>query len=298
MAVATEASGCGLRLSCFRLNTVDAKLLATFYEQALGFRRLSLECLSGARLREISPVGGRAMRITLALGKQRIQLLQFVDQPGRPYPRGTRSSDLLFQHFAIVVSDMDAASHQLATTRAWSPITREGPQYLPPSSGGVTAFKFRDPEGHPLELLEFPADKTPSFWQRGNQAGPFLGIDHSAISVSSSARSVDFYQSLGLTLANQSINADPAQARLDDLEQPLVHVTAMKADDTPPHLELLCYRDEARSEPLELAANDVAATCLVFERSAARQHVMATARHAQSLIDPDGHHVLIVDAGL
>lgn len=35
---------------------------------------------------------------------------------------------------------------------------------LPESSGGVTAFKFRDPDGHPLELLAFPDGKVPSRW--------------------------------------------------------------------------------------------------------------------------------------
>ena len=32
-----------------------------------------------------------------------------------------------------------------------------GPQLLPPSTGSVTAFKVRDPDGHPLELSYNPA---------------------------------------------------------------------------------------------------------------------------------------------
>lgn len=285
--IAANPSG-GLRLSCFQLNTADAKLLATFYEEALGFHRVSLERLSGARMQEISPIGGRALRLTLGLGEQRIQLLQFIDQPGRPYPTGTQSSDLVFQHFAIVVADMDAAMRRLRVIAGWTPISREGPQHLPKSSGGVTAFKFRDPEGHPLELLAFPANALPAQWQRDDPASPFLGIDHSAISVSSTQRSAAFYESLGLTVTHRSINKDPAQGRLDGLDDPMVHVTAMSADRLPPHLELLCYREDESGAPLKLAANDVAATCLVFERRAGVEP-----SGAQSRVDPDGHHLMI-----
>lgn len=295
MAVNVASSSRGLRLACFRLITADATALAAFYEEALGFRRVSLERLSGARMQEILPIGGRGLRITLALGEQRVQLLQFVDHPGRSYPSGMLSCDLVFQHFAIVVADMDAAMQRLALFAGWTPITREGPQQLPESSGGVTAFKFQDPEGHPLELLAFPSDGVPSQWQHHDSGCPFLGIDHSAISVSSTQRSAAFYESLGLTVSHRSINKDPAQGRLDDLDQPLVHVTAMSAQDIPPHLELLCYREEASGEPMKLAANDVAATCLLFERSTRVRHAPTATAPAQRLVDPDGHHLSIVD---
>ncbi|MGB8684208.1 MAG: hypothetical protein WCD12_15080, partial [Candidatus Binatus sp.] len=60
----------------------------------------------------------------------------------------------------------------------------------------VTALKFRDPEGHPLELIAFPPDDTPAKWQRSSTA-ECLGIDHSAISVAVTERSVKFYERLG-----------------------------------------------------------------------------------------------------
>lgn len=296
MAVTAVSSHSGLRLSYFRLNTTDARLLANFYEEALGFHRVSLERLSGARMEEISPVGGRALRITLALGEQRIQLLQFIDQPGRPYPAGTQSSDLVFQHFAIVVADMDKAMRRLSVIAGWTPISRQGPQSLPKSSGAVTAFKFRDPEGHPLELLAFPPHHVPSQWRREDTASPFLGVDHSAISVSSTERSAAFYESLGLTVSHRSINKDPAQGRLDGLDHALVHVTAMSANPLPPHLELLCYHKDENRTPLHVAANDVAATCMVFERRTPARRTVIESPRAQSRVDPDGHYLLIVDA--
>ena len=43
----------------------------------------------------------------------------------------------------------------------------------------------------------------------------FLGIDHSAIAVSDSARSIAFYEALGLRVAARALNSGHEQARLD-----------------------------------------------------------------------------------
>jgi len=93
-----------------------------------------------------------AEEVVMRLGAQDIGLLRFARQ-GRPYPRDSRSDDLWFQHLAIVVNDMDAAYAHLSLSAVWRPISDGGPQLLPPSNGAVRAFKFRDPDGHPLELL-------------------------------------------------------------------------------------------------------------------------------------------------
>ena len=298
MAVSVPAAGMQLaRLLHIRLCSAQAKRLANFYESALGFRQVSVERLSGARALERFGVAGRALRITLQLGAQQVKLLQYVDQPGCAYPTGAQASDLVFQHFAIVVADMAAAMAQLARAPGWTPITTDGPQSLPDSSGGVTAFKFRDPEGHPLELLQFPASRMPARWQHVQAYGPFLGIDHSAISVADSARSVAFYEELGFTVSNRSVNDDPAQARLDALDHPAVEVIAMNLGQTTPHLELLCYRDRGESKPEPLRPNDVAATCLVFEadKGSRGRHDHSVA--LQERVDPDGHRLAIVRPG-
>lgn len=295
MAVASTVVGIRVtRLRHLRLCSAQARPLAEFYESALGFRRVAEEHLSGARTQERLAVAGRTLRITLELGAQRIKLLQFVDQPGRSYPVGSNATDRVFQHFAIVVNDMNAAMAQLSQTPGWTPITHDGPQLLPPSSGSVTAFKFRDPEGHPLELLAFPPNNVPAYWQHQQTNGPFLGIDHSAISVKDRERSVSFYSSIGLTLSQQSVNDDPAQARLDDLDRPAVDVIAMTPKQSTPHVELLCYHHGADGAPLHLHANDVAATCLVFEgdKSSFRSDTCADAVH--DLVDPDGHCLAVV----
>ena len=150
-----------------------------------------------------------------------------------------------FQHVAVVASDMDRAYGQLQSV-APVPISRGGPQRLPAASGGVRAFKFRDPDGHPLELIEFPAGSGDQRWQAAKtrrRAGPTLGIDHSAISVSDVERSVAYYQQLGFTVGARQRNSGAEQARLDGLDSSEVEVVALlPVDRSGPHLELLGYQ--------------------------------------------------------
>ena len=56
-------------------------------------------------------------RASLRIGRQKVDLLAF-DPPGRPYPRDDTSTDLAFQHLAIIVSDMDAAYARLPPHRS------------------------------------------------------------------------------------------------------------------------------------------------------------------------------------
>ncbi|MGA8707787.1 MAG: VOC family protein [Steroidobacteraceae bacterium] len=257
-----------------RVSLVTAALaqLTEFYRQAFG-------CTLLARNEATGGADGAARRAVLALGAECIELLEFEPR-GAPYPAGLAASNPRFQHCAVVVADMAAAYAQLARLPGWQPISRDGPQRLPANTGHVSAFKFRDPDGHPLELLAFAPGAVPQRWQRPPRDVLFLGIDHSAISVTDSARSIDFYTELGLEVSASTHNRGPEQARLDGLDAPEVSVTALALPDGGPHVELLCYAGAAVSAPAALAANDVAATRLVFEGSARR-----------SLTDPDGHHL-------
>src|SRR6185437_822480 len=202
-------------------SSAAAESLAVFYETALGCRRLQVQRREGRRFEQLMNVRGGARAVTLALGAQTLELLQF-DEPGQAYAGGGSASDLSFQHFAILVKDMQAAFRQLAATPGWTAISRDGPQRLPQSSGGVTAFKFRDPEGHPLELLAMPVPVAPD----PATSELWCGIDHSAISVSDTMRSVAFYEELGLRLKATSYNHGMEQARLDDVDAPSLEVTA------------------------------------------------------------------------
>ncbi len=290
------------------LTTAEPERLAAFYVDALGFTQVAVEERSGAAFSRLMGIdAARARAATLRLGRQEVELLAFAG-PGAPYPSDSASSDLRFQHLAIVVRDMRSAYARLAASRGWTPITRPEPQQLPARSGGVLAFKFRDPEGHPLELLEFPRDRTPAAWRTADAADPCLGVDHSAITVADSARSVDFYRRLfGFSVAARSLNRGPEQARLDGVPAAVVEVTALGHPAAGPlHLELLCYRPPATQQRPQLNSSDIAATRLVIEvddlptlaeriESAPADFVsrgvvvQADGRPAALLRDPDGH---------
>ncbi|HKW53704.1 MAG TPA: VOC family protein [Stellaceae bacterium] len=301
------------RIARFSLTTADAERLAAFYGDALGFERVAAEERGGrgfARLMGIDEA--RARVALLRLGRQEVELVAFA-APGEPYPAEVAGNDLAFQHMAIVVSDMQAAYARLREKGGWTPITRPEPQRLPASSGGVAAFKFRDPEGHPLELLEFPAGSVPPAWQGAAEAGPCLGIDHSAISVRDTARSVAFYERLGFAVTAWSLNRGIEQERLDGVPGAVVEVTALGYPGAvPPHLELLSYRIPAPRPAARLRSNDVAATRLVLEvdelPELARRLESASAavvssgvvsndrgRRAVLLRDPDGHALCLLD---
>lgn len=300
------------RLLRFGLTTGDAEALARFYEQALGFERAGAEARGGPGFARLMGVeGARAHVVMLRLGRQMVELTGFA-RPGARIPADAAANDLAFQHFAIVVSDMRAACARLEAAPDWAPISRAGPQRLPARSGGVTAFKFRDPEGHPLELLAFPPDAVPPAW-RGAGAGPCLGIDHSAITVADTDRSAGFYtRGLGFGTGTRSLNQGSEQAALDGVPDPVVEVTALlPGEGSPPHLELLRYRaprtgrpapaakrsDDLATTRLVLAVEDVAATARKLVGLGAHpvstDGAEADGRPGALLRDPDGHDLLL-----
>jgi catechol 2,3-dioxygenase-like lactoylglutathione lyase family enzyme len=270
-------------------------ILAGFYESALGFSR----------------VATRDADVTLRLGGTTVALIR-ADPPGRSYPAAVPGWSPLFQHVAIVVSDMAAAYSHLSAQRGWTAISTAGPEPLPAASGGVTAFKFHDPEGHPLELIAFPRGRAPSVWQRAHGAEMFLGIDHSAISIADTTRSVAFYERLGFVRTGGSLNRGIEQDRLDRISGAQVAVTAMSLPEHPtPHVELLCYAGTFdRDAPLQ-AVNDIAATRLVLgvdDAAAVRaigqrfeDTVVPPARQGgyagAMLRDPDGHLLCLAPPG-
>jgi catechol 2,3-dioxygenase-like lactoylglutathione lyase family enzyme len=278
------------KVASFCLTTPDAHRLSEFYQNALNFRLLGIERRSGADFERLMGVEGGASAITLSLGDEIVEFLQF-DRPGRPYPDGATSSDLYFQHFAIVVSDIHLAYQRLLSVDSWTAISTDGPQRLPASSGSVAAFKFRDPDGHPLELLAFPAGHMPAHWQRRAKGKLFLGIDHSAISVFDTDISIAFYGALGLRVAARSLNTGVEQERLDAVKAPRVEVTALAPEQATPHIELLSYQSVLRGAINVVHGADVATTRLVFE---ADGPLPARDIAAQRLIDPDGHHLIVL----
>jgi catechol 2,3-dioxygenase-like lactoylglutathione lyase family enzyme len=253
----------------FRLVTAKPDLLMGFY-QALGFVVGAMTPIPAAEMTVLG-LWGAGWRRSLTLGESRLDLDSF-DHPGRSYPDRTSASDLVFQHLALVTDDARAAWRRARNAGA-TPITRGEPVTLPPSSGEVTAVKFRDLEGHPLELLEFPAGSN-TLWQGSGT----MGIDHSAISVADIVASRRFYERRGLAGGTRTLNEGPAQVALDGLDDVEVDVLPMTPPNKQPHVELLRYRQPVGQPHTPLAANDVAATRIAWWSN------------RDALVrDPDGH---------
>jgi catechol 2,3-dioxygenase-like lactoylglutathione lyase family enzyme len=255
-------------------NVTDLEKVREFYARALGFVALGgvVEDDELAKLLGVSKLKSQRMQ----LGAQQIELTQCFP-PGADYPKPRRADDIFFQHIAVVTTDIFAACARAGEAGA-VPISSHGPQLLPRASGGVTAWKFRDPDGHPLEFLAFPDDKI---WS-GDAL--FLGYDHSGIAVADAERSIAFYTYFGLGMRHRQVNYGPEQERLDGVKNATLDVVAMAPQVLPPHVELLGYRNAGARKMPDVRPSDTAADRLVF----------ATADRARVLKrDPDGHYLLL-----
>src|ERR1043165_9120248 len=172
----------------------DMDRAVAFYSE-LAFQKVSDVEVLGDTYEHLEGVFGARMRIVqMQLGGEHIDLIQFLAPPGRPIPMDSRSNDLWFQHIAIVVRDMDQAFAKVRELKAQFVST--APQTLPasiPAAAGIKAFYFRDPDGHNLELIHFPAGKGDPRWQQPKDQ-LFLGIDHTAIGIGNTKKSLAFYR--------------------------------------------------------------------------------------------------------
>jgi catechol 2,3-dioxygenase-like lactoylglutathione lyase family enzyme len=244
--------------------------------------------------------------VALRLGGEVI-FLDEQQRKGRAVPADSRSHDLWFQHLAIVVSDIRAACDRLNAhgIRHTSP----APQRLPawnPNAGGIQASYFRDPDGHPLELISFPADKGDARWQSTERL--FLGIDHTAITVSSTESSLHFYRSgLGLQVRGVSENWGLEQERLSSVPGARVRITSLCAT-AGLGVEFLHYRapDNGRAYPVDTQPEDlwhVETRFSSIDLEAVSRRLRSTGIETAAdpvgglfLRDPDGHALRILPA--
>jgi catechol 2,3-dioxygenase-like lactoylglutathione lyase family enzyme len=238
----------------------DMERAVRFYTSVLSFEQISDVEVAGREHELLTGVFGARMRIVrLRLGEEAIELTEFLAPKGRPMPDDVRPNDRVFQHIAIIVRDMDEAYARLRELRVAHAST--GPQRLPDwnrNAGGISAFYFRDPDGHFLEILHFPPGKGLEKWQRTDRL--FLGIDHTAIVVDDTERSLALYRdALGLTVVGESENYDTEQEHLNNVFGARLRITALRARQGPgiEFLEYLAPRD-GRAAPIDLHANDIA----------------------------------------
>lgn len=213
-------------VSAVSITVHDLDREVDFFVKILDFKKIKEETKKGAAVAKLYglPEKTASVRIaTLQLGQEQMQLMDFGGtKADRPMPADTRSNDLWFQHLAIVVADMDTAYQKLLRHQVQhvSTFPETLPDYLP-NAAGIRAFYFRDPEGHNLELIWFPKGKGNSKWQpenKENQTALFLGIDHTAIAISDTKKSMDYYRDgLGLEWGGHSENYGPEQEHLNQV---------------------------------------------------------------------------------
>jgi len=305
------------RVDSIGLTVSDMDRALAFYTGVLPFTKVSDVEASGRPYELLTGIFGARSRITrLRLGTEEIELTEFLAPKGRPMPPDVRANDRIFQHIAIVVGDLPEA-YALVRGRGVEHAST-GPQRLPdwnPNAGGISAFYFRDPDRHFLELISFPPGKGQARWQpHGDQI--FLGIDHTAIVVNDTDQTLGLYRdTLGLQVAGESENFDVEQEHLNNVFGARLRITALRAA-AGPGIELLEYlapRD-GRPAPTDLRANDIAhwQTTLVADRlesllPLARRHVLTLVSpgpvdagssftfHSGALVrDADGHGLHIV----
>jgi catechol 2,3-dioxygenase-like lactoylglutathione lyase family enzyme len=231
-----------------------------FFSKVLSFKKVSDVEVYGNEYEKLQGMFGLRMRVVrLELGAEKFELTQYIAPEGRPIPQDWRSHDLGFQHIAIVVSDMDEAYRQLRNHKVRHVST--APQTLPASNqaaAGIRAFYFKDPDGHNLELIYFPAGKGDPRWQNLTTK-LFLGIDHSAIVVSNTQISLKYYVGLlGFKLAGESKNYGSEQEHLNNVSGARLRISGLRASGGPgvEFLEYLRPRD-GRVAPADSRANDL-----------------------------------------
>jgi catechol 2,3-dioxygenase-like lactoylglutathione lyase family enzyme len=231
-----------------------------FYSRVLSFEKVSDVEVAGTEYERLTGVFGLRMRLVrMRLGEELLDLTEYLAPRGRPVPIDTRSNDRWFQHVAIIVRDMDEAYRHLRKHKVEHAST--GPQRLPDwnkKAGGIRAFYFKDPDGHHLEVLQFPKGKGDARWHRKADR-LFLGIDHTAVVVADTGASLALYRDrLGLKVAGESENHGTEQEHLSNVFGARLRITTLRAP-AGPGIELLEYftpRD-GRPAPPDGKANDL-----------------------------------------
>lgn len=307
------------KVEAIGLTVKDMNRSQKFYEEVLGFKKVSDNEFSGTTYENLEGLFGINIRVVrMQLGDEFIELTDYLTTGGRSIPEDQRSNDLFFQHIAIVVSDMEKAFEHLKKFNVEHVST--SPQTLPATNvaaAGIKAFYFHDADDHNLELIYFPKGKGNLKWQASN-GKIFLGIDHTAIAVSSTENSQKFYQDiLGIERKGDSWNFGTEQEHLNNVEGASLHITGYRAASGP-GVEFLQYLKPGpgKKYPADTRADDLWfwQTTLITEDAAALYnklkisgyafvskelvHMHTGNTHTISFIvkDPDGHAMLIKES--
>ncbi|WP_260331268.1 VOC family protein [Granulicella mallensis] len=304
-------------VGCPSISTVSLDRAVMFYTKVLDFQLVKMEdSSSSARLAPAMSPETKARTAKLSLGDECLDITEYSSPKGKSFPGDSRANDLWFEHVAIVVSNMNEAYERLKVAHV--SFVSNVPQTLPEwnkDAGGISAFYFRDPDGHYLELIHFPSGKGQPKWQMPSKK-IFLGIDHTAIAVSNTERSIAFYRdNLHFHVAGSSENYGEEQEHLSGVFNAHVVITSLRTESGI-GIELLDYvtPSSGRPIPANLRVSDVARWQIPLEVTPGPASVNAieglslthwiklpardgTDREAVWVKDPDGHLLELIKRG-
>ncbi len=293
-----------------------------FYTRVLPFKKNSDTEVWGADVETLSGVFGARVRVVrLQLGDEILELTEYLTPQGRPIPIDSRNNDRWFQHLAIVVGDLDQAYQILRRHKVRYAST--APQTLPAylkQAAGIKAFYFKDFDNHILELIEFPPGKGTPKWRElaRDKNKLFLGIDHTAIVVEDTKRSLEFYRDLlHLKISGESENYGAEQEHLNNVRGARLRITSLQTPHAGIGVELLQYLAPTHGKPFpkDTQANDLWHWQTSFVSTGLNDSVAVLERHKIDFIssgivsieikslafekgllvrDPDGHAVRFI----
>ena len=152
-----SASELALRdFSHITLRVSDMERALAFYRDGLGLRVIFDVRLDGSGLEAVTGAKGASGRMVGLLapgrGKVCIELLGFDRPPSERPPQGRFTG---YSNISLSVDDLDAA-YAACISRGLRPLQK------PIEVGGVRMFFLADPDGTPIELIQFPRGATTS----------------------------------------------------------------------------------------------------------------------------------------
>ena len=228
-------------------NSMAAEASVDWYQSRFGFVCSHQDVLGGPEFAVLFqlPADIQLRRWILRLGQEQLQVWGWPSGDCAPYPEMWGGNDRWFQHICLVTDHLSVQVTGLEADHLG--VISSAPQILPQwnqAAAGIRAFKFKDPDGHPLELLQFPADKGDPRWHEDQQDdGRPKGFDHSAISIADTNASLAFYRDiLGFHVKGQCINSGIEQDHMDGLSDTRVAITAIGPVLGPMGVEFLNYQ--------------------------------------------------------
>ena len=137
------------------IRVTDLARSLAFYRDGLGLRVIFDVSLEGAGLEAVTGAAGARGRMVGLLvpgsGKVSLELLGFDHPPSVRPPPGRHTG---YANISLAVDDLDEA-HAACAARGLRPLA-------PVSVGGVRMFFLVDPDGTPIEIIQFPRGATTS----------------------------------------------------------------------------------------------------------------------------------------